>query len=851
MNGLFGVDHLTRGLLSQPQRISNTTPSRLLSPLNPPSSMNGLLSAPSRFPEREYIGGQVASGAGKEIGVVAGTAGTSWMMDLATMLNQLKHAGFRPGTHTKQGMISGVEQPSYPIDFNTENWDNFEDIPGTTDFWAKKLGIPFEHTTPETVGRLLGGIFGMGVPIVPGTKLFSSALKEIALTPGPVGRSAQLGAINPKQKKLKSIRGLPVADAIKIARKEPHLRASAESSEGFYIGGPRNIKNRKQLLAARRAFDARVAADYRGGDWYDRYRASVDELTGGDPVSNAWMSAQEGQWSAGVDPGSEFGFALKENTGVLTGFPVKAGRPLPHLMHKEAARLNDITKYMRGPKTGEYADHVIPGSKLANTATGVNDFRYAQEWGFTDTAGKPQTQGLNEAQHAWLDHETALAVDRANKKALGGRTNWTGEQLQAAPWVRQKAGDLFGSGNSYRKRAKAELVREGYLAKTLDKETIEKRALENAFRDADRTIANFGDKHTAYGTYESMIGPNTGNLPGIENISEAQRAAMHADPRSSWATAPRGRDSMYAGLRYGDTGVAARVLPTVESQGIYMPPGGQLEMNAGGVARPLVGFETLPSGVKILPKGDRAMITAGETLRSALASQDAGAAHVVTRGGLVDDQRSVRIPMNRKLTPDELTQLRDRLSTDEFAEKPSGYNLNDIIDTGTGVTATRFPYFEGVGPAAPPVPLPGKTFSLLKNEIDSILPDASEAQRGSVDAIYTDLTDAWQKGQGSGAVSQKVLDAINVTPEMRAAFNNNPYLAENAINHLERDRDLAAKYGTTAREDLQRLRQIVADGPGWIERLEQAVRQGGIVPALAAAVIGGLYLPDPATANEM
>jgi hypothetical protein len=55
----------------------------------------------------------------------------------------------------------------------------------------------------------------------------------------------------------------------------------------------------------------------------------------------------------------------------------------------------------------------------------------------------------------------------------------------------------------------------------------------------------------------------------------------------------------------------------------------------------------------------------------------------------------------------------------------------------------------------------------------------------------------------------------------------------------------------TAREDLQRLRQIVADGPGWIERLEKAVRQGCIVPALAAAVIGGLYLPDPATANEM
>ena len=84
------------------------------------------------------------------------------------------------------------------------------------------------------------------------------------------------GAIRPKRStEIPSIRGLPVDEGIAIARKEPHLIKAGDQSEGFYVGGPRDITSRRSLTNKRKEFDEYVASDPRGGDWYDRYRGSV------------------------------------------------------------------------------------------------------------------------------------------------------------------------------------------------------------------------------------------------------------------------------------------------------------------------------------------------------------------------------------------------------------------------------------------------------------------------------------------------------------------------------------------------------------------------------------------------
>ena len=672
-------------------------------------------------------------------------------------------------------------------------------------------------------GNIPVGIGILGDPNVALDMLGAGVIKKVGAGLGSVIKKA--GKKSGKKKTsagIKSLRGMPTADAVKEARKEKHLIQAPDSTEGKYIGGPRNIKTKQQLTKMRNNFDEFVGRETRGADWYDRYRGDMDLVTGGNPRHQEFMAGQEGQWSAGVSPGAEFGFAIKENNGTLTGFPVKAGRPLMHEKHNLAAQTNDPSHYVRGPKTGVYADRVIPGSKFANTATGVNDFRHAINLGYTEPSGIPQRQGLSAPQHKFADAETALAVGRANDAKLGGRTDWDGEKLQAAPWVLQKADDLFGNGDTYRKRALAELKYK--KANDLRPETVETLAREMAFQDANRQIGDFFPKHTAHATYESFPGPNTGNLPGLIGADDATKAGIHADPRSSFATAPGGRDSIYSGLQYGDSGVAARVMPTVQSQGIYQPPGGLLEMNPGEVARPLIGINRAKSNQGTLPQGDRAMLQAGETVRSAIGGQDAGAAHVVLQGGKVGEQRSVRVPMDRKLTQQELIDTKGVFNK---------YDIPDAVDTGTGVTGTSFD--------EPLKELPGKALAGLLGDVRNVLPSAQKTYRGNVDGVYAGLTDAWKAGDGSGKVSQKILDAINVTPEMRSAFDNNPFIAENALNYIARDKDLAKQFGTTVRKDLQTLRSIIASGPGWVGRLEAAVKKGGIVPGIAAAFLGAAY----------
>ena len=180
--------------------------------------------------------------------------------------------------------------------------------------------------------------------------------------------------------------------------------------------------------------------------------------------------------------------------------------------------------------------------------------------------------------------------------------------------------------------------------------------------------------------------------------------------------------------------------------------------------------------------------------------------------------------MDRKLTEPELIATKAAMNK---------YGLPDAVDTGTGVTGTSF--------YPPPGELPGDMMAALTKDMGGVLPGSKKAYRANVDSYYAeDLTGAWKAGEGSGKVSQEILDKINVTPELRAAFDNNPDIAENALNYISRDKDLAKQFGTTVRKDLQKLRSIIGSGPGWVTKLEAAVKKG-VVPGIAAAFLTSAY----------
>jgi len=636
------------------------------------------------------------------------------------------------------------------------------------------------------------------IPAVKGPAKAAKAAKGAKKVAKKITKSAQLP----------SLRGLPIPEAVKIARKEPHLIKTGEASAKGYVGGPRKVTSKQALNKIRKEFDAYVAADPRGADWYDRYRAGVREVTGGNPKQMDWMTATHGQFSAGVDPWSELLFSTKENNGWLTGYPVKAARPAQHKAMKEAIDANDWRKMQLGDKTGEYAYLTNPNNvSEIEGATGVNDFRHGENFGHLEADGSRRRSSFTSAEHAFLDYETALAVDRANKANLGGRSDWTGEKLQAAPWVRQKATDL----SARRKKPYEEIFQ----------------------NEANKTITEHFPKATLSATYEAQPGAMTGHLPGSVNATKAEREAFAADPRSSWANAPGGRDAIYSGLQLGDTGIAARVRPTVGMTGVYTPPGGLLETNPGEIARPLVGQKSQQaregrqrSFGRVLPRGDRAMAQTAETVRAGIDAQGAGAAHIVRLGPQNKHADSYVVSLDRQPTAEEVVTLQGLLGP---------LNLGDVSARDGGLTLTNF--YKPNRTQGDALADPKDVLAAVKQVFPDAT-DATKAQVGPGNSVYAGLEDAWEAGEGSGEVTRRILKEVNQTPEMRAAFEANEMIPENAMARLERDDEWAARWGAT-RADIQNLRRVIGQGgKKWVTALEKALKEGKISLPAAAALLG-------------
>lgn len=610
------------------------------------------------------------------------------------------------------------------------------------------------------------------------------------------------------------IRNMSVADALFVAAQEPHIIKSGDGSRGSFIGGPEKITSKQSLNKQRDFMDAEIDAGAAGGDWYDRYRQGVESVTN-NPNDQTWMSKSQGMYSAGVAPNNELGFALKDTmSSVATGTPTKSYTPAQQQASQLAIDTNNPDNYMLGKKTGEYARLINPQAGATKQATGVNDFRHLRTLGFTETDGSAQRNAVGSAGHTYADYETALAVDRANKRNLDGRTDWTGEQIQAAPWVKQKADDIYGRRQKY------------YLGKAEEKLTdtgsnfgpgeLEDTAYSLAFADANKTITEFFPDNTAFATYEAQPFIGSGQLPGLASANQAERAAFANMPESTFANTS-GRDDIYANTRLNDTGVAVRTQPTTAMQGVYTPPGGVTEFNPGEVARPLVAFDLIPGQGKQVTDASRAILDAGEATRAFIDVQGAGAWHKPYIGGPSTKSNSIFAALDapRSLSEPELGLL------SKIGKK---YDLPDVIDTGQGATLTNFD-----GEPS----LSSKQAKGIFNELKNTKLFKSQ-DRAKVDAGYLGFEDAWKAGEGSGEATRNLLQVLDNVPDgVYKAFNNNEKIAENALRRLQRDEKLSAQYGAT-RKDIANARKIIGEGKGWIDRLKKSLEAGIILPGVAA-----------------
>jgi hypothetical protein len=671
---------------------------------------------------------------------------------------------------------------------------------------AERLGAPMSvQRTAGDIGRTAAGFSGLDMPqSVSDAVNYArqgyygqsalAALGAIPVVPDAAGAAAA-GGRRALTDIAPDIRGLPVAEGVAQARTEAHLVPSLASERGKpldqitggFVGAPPDIKTYADLQARRAQVDDYIGQHLGGADWYDRARTGINAAVGGDPQAYDMLAGLHGMTSAGVSPEAETAFTLKEAVSRAAGDPQVGHYGAQSRKLDAAIEANDPTPMTSGNKVEEYAAKIAEARPFQN-ATGVNDFRQRKLWGYPgrDEGVDPATGG--DTFHRWLDYENALAVGRANDIGLGGRTNWTGEQIQAVPWVTQKAED---------------------------------RGIP--FEEAAKSGPDYYAKHAAAATYEQWPGGKLveqGHLPGATGATADQRTAFSAD--DPWTDAT-GRDVIYGGGRVYNmsgerTGLGVPTLPTLSATGVWKD-----ETNPARIAQPVVPFDVsskdkpaiggAPVGTKDVSPFAQTFMNAAEHVRSVFGAQEGGGWNKLWAKQAPGAQNAVFVPLDRDATRPEI----DALSK---AGEPFGYK--DVTSTNGGLAVLNYD-------GAPK--LKSKDRDALLTAIGNAKPDdagdhiMTRANTGYAGPNYTT--------PGAGTATQGMLDAIGGNP----FFTENAGIGQAAGALSSRDQAFADQFGPE-RQDFFNLRQLAAanGGAGWSGRLQDALKTG--VPVS----IGGVAL---------
>lgn len=594
---------------------------------------------------------------------------------------------------------------------------------------------------------------------------------------------------------LPSLRAMTVDDAITTAKGEPHLIRNADDTG--YVGAPHTVRTPEQLQAARDRFDASVARGGPGSDWYIRVKAYVDEVAGRDPVLARQLAEELALFSAQSDPFTNLGFAQQARMGRVRD---PANPPTKVRTGQQAERFNQARSLQEqaieagvgypnmqeGNKTGIFRQHMDPTAPAGTT--GTNDIWHARAFGFVDPkTGKPWDKALSQENHAWLDYETMLAVDRANAKKLGGRSDWTPAEIQAAPWVAEKAASL-------EKRFKI--------------------AADEAFGRASSTYPDYAPHFTMQVPGEQKPGGNTRLGYGTLSSGEFQEASRRVDPS--------GLDPMYRNLGMSQRGVAT------DATGAWREaPSKPVEYNPVDISQPMIDFRGSGNKREINPD-----TLAG--MRASLAIRGANDFQIGSPGTLWDtragsnSRTSIKIGLGRVVTEDEARRL------NALGEQ------HGLVFANTADGAGFLNFGEENGRK-----IQKKLDVGLAKAIDDIVPGAKIERADATSPgtqTYVDYGNRMAyrnrgKGQTIRMLDKELQAAEPRAPGMVAGLMDDPNEAVKAQQNLQR---LALSGQIGIRPDYERWLRLVSEG-----RLRAALEQARAVgyrglPAVAGgAVLGG------------
>lgn len=532
----------------------------------------------------------------------------------------------------------------------------------------------------------------------------------------------------------------------------------------------------------------------RVGNWYQRAQQGILETT--EPKLLDRTLEAQALHSQGVDPTAQAQFANRylQSRGL--------GKPQVGFYGRQAKLLDDAL--VRGEKAklafkvGEYRnkldareDHLSP--------SGVNDFRAAQTYGYTDTQGMPWSAGVSETMHPVMDAENALTVLRARMRGIPGMT---GALVQELPWVLGKAEDLRLRG--------------------LHKGDTPLKSNVNAIREANKTQADADFELAGSATLGLEPGLDTGIDPRTR-APNWTRSASDADPHE--------RDILLSATDQ-------RHYPPTRATGMWE---GKAEPNI--VNRPLL--YSLAGETDIAPDQLAAM-KALEAHRGLAGGQTGVAMNFAnTKGSGLTDVLLERKGMNQYGNPtshmpsaDEMKALNDALVGRGYFAVPSqrGALLKQNPE-GYVRSEKALKKAQKFGP-----PKPAEADEILRElkkgggleKLEALMPGA-RAEQALDKGFYIPVTPS-RAEMGTGVGTSRWLEAMRDAPAAVAEKVGGSKEARDVLKRHIRAVEMGKKAGQDYPEPMMKTLQFMA-GKDW-PKVVKVAREKGVPIATAMGLLG-------------
>lgn len=312
----------------------------------------------------------------------------------------------------------------------------------------------------------------------------------------------------------------------------------------------------QKAVPMRKQYMEKMEKGVPGANWYDESSADINRWTGGDVDDSNKMANALAITSSRTPVAQNLMYANKGWNQNLVGDEIRTGG-FPETMGKHITEaFNDPAASASGLKRSPFSAGLSVewmGPEFANRPT--HDIHDVRAWGIKDPkTGKDWSKGIGDAGHRWLDDQAQMVTDEANKRGLGGKTDWTPYRSQAAAWIAQKAekegipiGDAAKHYGSYAPDYQANITREWSTwpqSEHIPQSASVSDALRKQFADdmeqhvrgpqgIDQLARDMGALSDTVipnaGSYEGMVNPgfvsriNVGKQPGGQMMDGASR----------------------------------------------------------------------------------------------------------------------------------------------------------------------------------------------------------------------------------------------------------------------------------------------------------------------------------------